>query len=301
MNPEPPPRSRRFLQGLLAVVAAGLLVLPLLHLLQRQGSEHAALLAMRATLDPLAASVEVQRAVLQHDEASHTVLANAAGDNNETLRRVWQAEVDARSIALDHLLLRGQWQRAGAEAAAMRDDWARLLDRIERRSIAGAESRLAHRLIVEQLLTVVDLATLHSAKATPPWAIRSTVAAVRPRHGATLAETELALARLELERAAIRERLDALERNTILLLATLAVLAVLAVVMLVALRALRRQAPAAQAHAEPKPPQAQPSASPSPAGPKQEAATLLARLRTAAPSAAASASPTGDRSATRDR
>jgi hypothetical protein len=211
------------------LLAAALLALVLL-LLHHHGSQRTVLLALRAALDPLAASVAVQRAVQQHERVCGPALASraagAADDDASALRRVWQAEVEARSVELEQVLQRGHWELALGELAAMRDDWARLVERIEQRRIASSESSAAHRLIVEQLVTVVDLATLRTAAASLPTAARHALALHRPRTGANLAETELAWARAESARADIGARLEELDRTRALLLGALGLLAV---------------------------------------------------------------------------
>jgi len=248
MSLESPPRRLLTRHRLFVLLGAVMIAMPLVQVLRHQGSELAERLAMRASLDPLAASVQVQRAVLQHDEATRRVLAVKAAD--DSTRRVWQAEVDARSIELDHVLLRGGWERAGAEAQAMRDDWARLLDRIEKRSLSVGESQFSHRLLIEQLLTVGDLATLHAAASVLGPELRLAHAGLRPRSGASLVDTELALARLQAEQQSLASQLGSIERARGLVATALVVLALVTVSVLITMRRMAPKAAFADAGAD---------------------------------------------------
>lgn len=237
----------------LILLAATLLALPLLLLLNLQGSERALVVAMRATLDPLAASVAVRRAVLQHELAAGDSLTAASGSADttpEAIRRVWQAEVDGGTIELEQVLVRGRWDRAQLELAAMRDDWTRLVERIERRSIRGPESRDAHRLLVDQLHTVADLSTLRMAAQAGELPLRLQAGASRLGRSAGLAETETALVRARAGQAALTARIESLDRQQRLVAAALSGLALLVWIALLATRRTRVNAPAAQALAD---------------------------------------------------
>jgi hypothetical protein len=284
---------------LIALLAALLLAVPLLATLHAQAAERALLLALRQTLDPLAASVAVQRALLQHDDASAAVLGGDA--EQETYRRVWQAEVDRTAIELDQVLQRGLWERAGAEASALRDDWQRLLGRIELRRIGVADSRAAHRLLVEQSMMVGDLATLHMAATgsapdpdpqarTAATLARIEARALRPRAGAARAEVEIAHLALQARLLGIEGGARRVERRQAWLQAALALLALLAAVGTAALampllqgarQRPRAQSTQAEVASAPLPPELCPQAAPRGDGSKAQMRSLLGRLRDA--------------------
>lgn len=294
----------------LAVLAAGVLALPLAATLHSQAGERALLLSLRQSLDPLAATAEVHRALLQHEASTDAVLRGE--DVQDPVRRVWQAEVDRETVELQQVLIQGRWSLAQAEAEAMRDDWQQLLDRIEQRRIGRPESRQAHRLLVEQSMMVGDLATLHIAQGqgaagaaarTALLQARAEWLSLRPPADATLRDAARLAVALQARRDGLAQQLATLERQQWGVRAALVLLALATALLLVPLRPRPRAATAAAA-APALPETATASLSqelssgPAPAdpGPKAEARELLERLRQPV-----SPTPPTDPRVTRDR
>lgn len=294
----------------LALLAAGVLALPLAATLYSQAGERAMLLSLRQSLDPLAATAEVHRALLQHEASTDAVLRGE--DVQDPVRRVWQAEVDRETVELQQVLIQGRWSLAQAEAEAMRDDWQQLLERIEQRRIGRPESRHAHRLLVEQSMMVGDLATLHIAQgpgATDPATraallqARTEWLSLRPPADATPRQAGRLAVALQARRDGLTQQVAALERQQWGVRAALMLLALATALLLVPLGPRRRAAaPAAADPGRPEaaraslPPELAPGPAPADPGPKAEARELLERLRQPV-----SPAPPPDPRITRDR
>jgi hypothetical protein len=112
----------------------------------------------RASLDPMADAVALQRSLQAHGDAARPVLQGRLQLEPERQRR--QADVDRRLDDLGHALAAGLWAKAIEEAHALASDWAQLARQVANRSIGAAQSDHAHRLRVEQALQVMDLLSL---------------------------------------------------------------------------------------------------------------------------------------------
>jgi hypothetical protein len=201
----------------LGVIGAVMVVLPLSQLLQRQQAELDRIMARRAVLNPIERAVDSQRSLLLHRDSAARVLRGQP--ELETERRVQQAEVDDRLMALAVALATGPWERAVQESDALREDWSRLAGRLLMRSLSAADSDQGHRLLVEQSLQVIDLLDMASVgrapdeASAPAWAGRRAL----PTPGV-----------LQAEGAALDRRRERVEAERRYLLAGLLVLAVAA-------------------------------------------------------------------------
>lgn len=170
--PEPQPRKTaaalpRGRLALLAAAAALTVALPLGQVLSDQQDELRRIAARRATLDPLVRAVDVQRGLLVHRDLAARVLGGQA--QAEAERRVRQGEVDDRLMGLAVALATGAFDQALRESDQLRDDWHTLALRIGARRIDAEDSFTGHRLLVEQLLVVIDIldAARHTGVADP--------------------------------------------------------------------------------------------------------------------------------------
>lgn len=154
-TPGPAAPRPRFRLALLAAVAALTVALPLGQVLRDQQAELQRIASRRAALDPLVRAVDLQRGLLAHRDVAGQVLRGRGAA--EPVRRVRQGEVDDRMMTLAVSLTAGPWDRALHETDVMRDDWHALALRIGARRIAADDSDTGHRLLVEQLLVVVDI------------------------------------------------------------------------------------------------------------------------------------------------
>ncbi len=149
----------------LGVVGAVMVLLPMAQLLRYQSAEIQTLELQRASLDPMADAVALQRSLMAHGDASREVLQGRL--KAEPLRLQRQAEVNRRLDELGHALAAGHWIRALEEARALAGDWAQLARQVADRGISVAQSDHAHRLRVEQALQVMDLLSLAWAPDLP--------------------------------------------------------------------------------------------------------------------------------------
>lgn len=222
-----PPRLSRRLRGRVAalgIVAALMVALPLSLLLRRQQTELDQLAARRAVLDPIARSVDAQRSLQLHRAAAGKVLRGQTQVEPE--RRVVQAEVDDRLIALAVALDVGPWEPVVQESDALRGNWSQLTRRVIERTLRAEESDDGHGLLVDQTLQIIDLLDLAGsgrlhvqAAATPQPARRASGAGHRPVPSP---------ADLQAERAQIDEKAAATRLERRLLLAAMLLLTVLA-------------------------------------------------------------------------
>jgi hypothetical protein len=172
----PASSSRRLRMLLLSLLGSVALLLPLSQVLRFQFDELADIAAERSRLDPLSATVALQRGLLGHDEVAAHVLAGRRALEAE--RRVRAAEVERSLAQLQGTLLAGDWKRARHEALGLQRDWAALLPEIEKRRIAAAASAERHRLLIEQSLQVLDLL---EARLLPPGALPQQLAWLEQR------------------------------------------------------------------------------------------------------------------------
>ncbi len=142
----------------LGVVGAVMVLLPMAQLLRYQSAELQTLELQRASLDPMADAVALQRSLQAHGDAARPVLQGRLQMEPERQRR--QADVDRRLDDLGRALAAGLWGRALDEAHALAGDWAQLARQVASRSIGVSQSDHAHRLRVEQALQVMDLLSL---------------------------------------------------------------------------------------------------------------------------------------------
>lgn len=199
--------------ALLAVVGVAMVVTPLVDVVRRQAADLQTLLGARAGLEPLARALDVQRALIVHRAAAALVLGGHV--DAEPQRRARETEVDARLGALSDTLARGHYALALEEDAALRADWTALVERIVARRIDARGSDASHRLLIEQVLQVMDL--VGDAAGAPPSGMAAS-ALREPRRAVLFA---LALAELESVRpdataaalALARERLQMAARG----------------------------------------------------------------------------------------
>ena len=224
-----------------------MVALPLSLLLRRQQTELDQLAARRAVLDPIARSVDTQRSLLLHRDASGRVLRGQKGVENE--RRVYQGEVDDRLTALAVALAVGPWERAVQESDALREDWSLLGRRFNEHRLTADESDQGHGLLVEQTLQIIDLLELAQAgrKAEPVDQAAATATTLPARRRA--APTP---ASLQAERVLLDSKTRTIETERHLMLAALLLLGLAALrlarpVRVIAEPSSERPAPQTQA------------------------------------------------------
>jgi hypothetical protein len=196
----PTPQQLRGRLALVSVVGALMVALPLGQVLRYQGTALQALTTQRAALDPAGLTVEVQRALLSHRPLAAQVLRGVTAAEPE--RRLRQGAVDERVGAMTLALSAGAWELAVREATALSEDWRLLARQCTERTLRAAESDLAHRLLVEQALQVLDLladATAPRAQVGAGWGLDNLTDAAWP--------AALALPRLAAQTAALPDSL----------------------------------------------------------------------------------------------
>ncbi|MDP1649474.1 MAG: hypothetical protein Q8M01_14910 [Rubrivivax sp.] len=213
----PPDRpTPRYKLAALSIVGAAMVALPLAQVLRYQDTELQAALAEQAGLDPVRRAVAVQQGLLAHRDVAGQVLRGQVVLENE--RRKRQHKVDERVVALAGALVVAS-ERTHEEFSALRDDWALLARDVQERTVSASESDLAHRLLVEQTLQVIDFiadasglgrdrdsgaALLASVMTRSLPRLAAEIAALKPAGGAAgsghderqLAATEATLARV---------------------------------------------------------------------------------------------------------
>ena len=141
--PDTRPTARlRFKFALLATVGAAMILLPLGQVLRYQNAEIEALVAERATLDPLTQVVSLQRHLLGHRDVADRVLRGRLPLEEE--RRLRQSEVDGALWVLRGTLSAGYWARALNESTHLTVDWRNLARRLTLRQITALESQSAN-------------------------------------------------------------------------------------------------------------------------------------------------------------
>ena len=160
--PDTRPTARlRFKFALLAAVGAAMILLPLGQVLRYQNAEIEALVAERATLDPLTQVVSLQRHLLGHRDVADRVLRGRLPLEEE--RRLRQSEVDGALWVLRGTLSAGYWTRALNESTHLTVDWRNLARRLTLRQITAPESQDGHQLLVEQAVQIMDLVAATAA------------------------------------------------------------------------------------------------------------------------------------------
>jgi hypothetical protein len=132
-----------------------MVALPVIQVLRFQSEQVEAVQRHRATMNPVARAVQVQRGLLAHRDASAQVLRGRKA--MEAPRQQRQLEVEQRTQALVADLDLMRLASALREAQALRDDFVGLATQVTQRQITAPESDAGHRLLVEQALQVMDL------------------------------------------------------------------------------------------------------------------------------------------------
>jgi hypothetical protein len=159
------PAARQRLRGRLAAlsaVGALMVALPLGQVLRSETTALQVLASQRAALDPMARALAVQRGLLAHRDVAALVLRGRQALEIE--RRLRQRDVNDSVAAMSAVLTAGPWERAIREADALHEDWLALVRQITGRQLSVAASDGAHRLLVEQVLQIMDLV----ADTSPP-------------------------------------------------------------------------------------------------------------------------------------
>lgn len=194
--PDSPPRrpvvsSRRL--AVLGLLAMLVVALPVSELWRQYRVHLDALVLARDVMEPLGHATATQRALLAHRGSAHAVLSGAA--DQETPRRQAQQEVETRQAQLSGSLARRRLAYALSEAEALEHDWHALVGAITERRIDAAQSDQSHRLMVEQVLQIIDycadnlardaagdrdlIAAAETLRATSRWPLDAATAARR--------------------------------------------------------------------------------------------------------------------------
>ena len=224
MPDSPTPRRLRLKFAALGAIGAAMVLLPLSQVLRYQGAEIQALVAERATLDPLAQALAVQRGLLGHRDVSERVLRGRLQLEDE--RRLRKAQVDESLWALQATLSAGFWVKALGESVVLTQDWRELAGRIALRQLPAAESHASHQLLLEQAVQVMDLVSAAApvAKPAPQLADASPARTAEALSLPRLAAQESAL---QARASELGERSAALHERQALLALTSAALAML--------------------------------------------------------------------------
>ena len=161
----------------LGVVSMALCTLPLIQLLRYQGLELQLTSAAQAQLEPAVLAVELQRGLVDHRASAALWLRGQR--QVEARRRQDQAAVDAHLAMLDHRLEFNDHPGARTEVAAMRIDWISLVQQVIDKRCSVADSDLAHRLLVEQALQVIDTVTAAAGHSSDARGLRQAAAQAR--------------------------------------------------------------------------------------------------------------------------
>lgn len=155
MPDSPSPRRLRLKFAAFGAIGATMVLLPLGQVLRYQRAEIQALVAERATLDPLAQALTVQRGLLGHRDVAERVLRGRL--QLEAERRLRKADVDESLWTLQATLSAGFWVKALGESQALTQDWKTLASRVAQRQLQVPESHASHQLLLEQSVQVMDL------------------------------------------------------------------------------------------------------------------------------------------------
>ena len=195
MPDTPTSQSLRLKFAAIAAVGAAIVLLPLGQVLRYQNADLQALVAERATLDPLTHALAVQRSLLGHRDVTERVLRGRL--QLEAERRLRKTEVDESLWALQGTLSAGFWLKALAESDALTQDWRTLASRVALRQLQAADSQDSHQLLVEQAVQVMDLVS--AATPAGSYAQLTRVASLHPLPAAQARTMEAALQARHLE------------------------------------------------------------------------------------------------------
>ncbi len=170
-SPPQPKRSIKSSPKLAALVALVMLLVatPAVQVWRHYQFQIQNIVQARDATEPLALAVRTQRAVVAHQGHANQLLA---GDRRaEANRRQQQTAADNGFSALARSLAVRQFDAALLEAQSATSDWMALLDALSSQQLQAAESDIAHHLVVEQLVQVIDLvsdsAALHGSAGRP--------------------------------------------------------------------------------------------------------------------------------------
>lgn len=155
MPDTPPSRRLRLKLAAIAVIGGAMVLLPLGQVLRYQNADLEALVAERATLDPLSHALAVQQGLLSHRDTAERVLRGRL--QLEPERQLRKTEVDDSLWALQGTLSAGYWLKALDESSALAQDWRALASLVALRQVQPADSRAGHQLLLEQAVQVMDL------------------------------------------------------------------------------------------------------------------------------------------------
>ena len=218
MPDTPPSQSLRLKFAAIAAIGAAMVLLPLGQVLRYQNADLEALVAERATLDPLAHALAVQRSLLGHRDVAERVLRGRL--QLEAERRLRKTEVDESLWALQGTLSVGFWVKALEESDALMQDWRTLAGRVALRQLQVADSHASHQLLVEQAVQVMDLVS--AAAPAGSYAQLTRVAGLNPLHATQARTLEAALQARRMETS---NRIATLEARLAALATALAALA----------------------------------------------------------------------------
>ena len=165
MSDTPNPPRLRFKFALLGAIGAAMILLPLGQVLHYQNADIEALVAERATLDPLTQTVTLQRHLLGHRDVADRVLRGRKQLEDE--QRLRQADVDAALWTLRGTLSSGYWLRALNESSHLTADWRNLARRVALRQISAQENQDSHQLLIEQAVQIMDLVGALASPGSP--------------------------------------------------------------------------------------------------------------------------------------
>ncbi len=139
----------------LSLVGAMMVALPLVQVLRFQAEQIDLLIKHQSVMNPVTRAVQVQRGVMAHGDVAHQVLQ---GDNAaEPQRLIKQQELSQSNATLVRELHEAHHLAAKQEALALQEDFAQLAPKIAAHQISAVASDQSHRLLVEQVLQVMDL------------------------------------------------------------------------------------------------------------------------------------------------
>jgi hypothetical protein len=139
----------------LSLVGAMMVALPLVQVLRFQAEQIDLLVHHQSALNPIARAVQVQRGVMAHQDLARQVLQGLTAAEPDRL--VKQDELSQGSATLVRELHDGHHMAARQEALALQEDFAQLAPKIAAHQISALASDQSHRLLVEQVLQVMDL------------------------------------------------------------------------------------------------------------------------------------------------
>ena len=211
MSDTPSPRRLplRLKFAALGAIGAAMVLLPLGQVLRYQSAELKELVAERATLDPLAQALAVQRGLLGHRDVAERVLRGRLQLEGE--RRLRKAEVDESLWTLQATLSAGFWVKALGESNSLTQDWRLLAGRIAQRQLQVVESHASHQLLLEQAVQVMDLVSAAAPAGAQANPLR--LASIDPASAQTRTPDAPALPRLAALESAVQARASELDER----------------------------------------------------------------------------------------